>query len=244
MATIRCLGHTFEQIEAVLFDKDGTLANVESYLIRLGETRASFVEDQVPGIKTALLNAFGIREGLIDPAGLIAVGSRYEDEIAAAAYVAATGRGWIEAIATVRAAFDQAQVALSPQVAQTPLLEGAAQLLAQLKAAGLKLGIVSSDSHSAVADFVQHYHMSEISWYCGAAPTTLPKTHPDFLKFACEAMAVHPSATLIIGDSAADLALSSQAAGFIGMTGGWRHPIQIQGATVNIRKLTQVESFS
>jgi phosphoglycolate phosphatase len=228
----------------VLFDKDGTLANVESYLLRLGEARSHFIEAQVPGVKTALLNAFGIREGVIDPTGLIAVGSRYEDEIAAAAYVAATGRGWIEAIATVRTAFDQAAASLSPKVNQTPPLEGATQLLAQLKAAGIKLGIVSSDSHSAVADFVQHYQMSEISWYCGAAPTTLPKTHPDFLKFACEAMAVPSSATLVIGDSAADRLLASQAAGFIGMTGGWQHSPQIVGATVNIRKLTQVESFS
>ncbi|MGC1307200.1 MAG: HAD family hydrolase [Phormidesmis sp.] len=252
MATIRCREHVFKRVEAVLFDKDGTLADVEHYLKMLGAHRLQFIEDRRPGLRANLLQAFGLAEDGIDPAGLMAVGSRAENEVAAAAYVAATGMGWIEAIALVRSAFDAAKVSLSPQVIHTPLLAGAAQLLKQLKTTDIQIGIVSSDSHQAVADFIDHYHLNEIDWYCGASPETLPKTHPGFLKFAGNAMGINPAATLVVGDSAADLALADQgAAGFIGMIGGWQRGVTLRRSPlktanlpiVTIEQLTLLESF-
>ena len=243
MATICCSGHTFEHIQAVLFDKDGTLANVESYLIALGQLRSQLIEAELPGLRPTLLSAFGLKGSAIDPAGLLAVGSRYENEIAAAACIAATGQGWIAAIAIAQKAFQQAASSLAPKVTQTPLLPGALSLLKQLKGAKVKLGIVSSDTHTEVAAFVEHYQLTEVGWYCGAAPDVLPKTHPDFLQVACEAMGVSPAATLVIGDSAADLALARQgSAGFLGMTGGWQQSPQL-GLAIAVAHLAQVESF-
>jgi phosphoglycolate phosphatase len=51
---------------------------------------------------------FGIEGDTLDPTGLMAVGSRRENEIAAAAYIAETGRGWIESLAIARSAFEEA----------------------------------------------------------------------------------------------------------------------------------------
>lgn len=253
MATIQCRGHSFENIQAVLFDKDGTLANVETYLLALGQGRSHFIDTQVPGLQVPILSAFGLHPDSLDPTGLMAVGSRSESKTAAAAYVAAAGYGWIAALNLVENAFQQAAAALPAKVSQTPLMEGTALLLRRLRAAQVKLGIVSSDTHSEVTTFVNHHQLSDVGWYCGTAPETLPKTHPDFLKFACQAMGVNSSATLVVGDSAADLQLAQQgAAGFLGMTGGWQHPPTIEIASnlaanvavVTFDHLSQIESFN
>lgn len=233
MATIRCGEIDFENIQAILFDKDGTLANVERYLGFLGQLRAKNVAVGVDEgdrctflsdlLQSHLLAAFGQGDGWIDPSGLMAVGSREYNEVAAAAYVVAMGKvGWGAALAQVKAAFCKADAVLPLKVAQTPILEGASQLFSALVLADVTLGIVSSDVHREVEAFVDYYNCHEISWYCGASSEYLPKTHPDFLDFACESMGVSPSATLVVGDSASDLALARQgAAGFVAMLGGW-----------------------
>ncbi|MGB3298128.1 MAG: HAD-IA family hydrolase [Phormidesmis sp.] len=232
MATLQCLGHRFENIQAILFDKDGTLADVESYLLALGRSRSQFIHTQVPDLKQPILSTFGLQDDSIDPAGLMAIGSRTENKIAAAAHVAAAGYGWIAALNLVESAFQRAEASLPAKVTQTPLIEGAAPLLRRLRSAQLKLGIVSADAQLEVKNFVDHHQLTDIGWYCGAAPETLPKTHPEFLKLACQSMGVHSSSVVIIGDSAADLQLAQQgAAGFLGMTGGWRHPPIIETAT-------------
>ena len=245
MATIRAQGYAFENIEAVLFDKDGTLANVEQYLCALGWARSHQVNRQISGLAAALLATMGITEQTIDPAGLMAVASRRDNEIAAAACVTATGIGWIEALEIVSTAFVQAEKQLQPKVLQTPIIDGAAVLIDRLKLAGVKVGIVSADIHTEVEAFVEHHHLTKVDWYCGASTSTIAKTHPNFLNFACKALGAPPEQTLVIGDSAGDLAVADRgAAGFLGMVGGWQHPPAIANAKISIQRLCQVECFN
>lgn len=266
MATIRCQEATFENIQAILFDKDGTLADVEGYLTLLAQARARFVNEQLSSVdgdfEDRLLSAFGCRNdvncrgsasGSIAPTGLMAVGSRDHNAVAAAAYVAETGMGWMAALELVETAFQSADKALPVKVTETPPLDGMTELLHSLSVADVNVGIVSSDLYQEVASFIDAYAGGAISWYCGAgAPAGarwLPKTHPDFLQFACEQMSIDPASTLVIGDSAADLALACQgAAGFISMIGGWSAAPKIDCATQSlsvaiITSLQQVEVF-
>lgn len=253
MATIRCGKHSFENISAVVFDKDGTLANVEDYLCRLSRERIHQVVAALPSstdkLAVDLMSAMGISEAGIDPAGLMAIASRSENEIAIAAYVAATGRGWIESKAIVKAAFDRAKSNMPTQSAQTSLLPGGRSLVTQLKSANIKVAIVSADSHGAVGDFIDRYDLAcDIDWYCGCSDATpdvmKDKTAPGVLDYACQSLGSRPCQTLAIGDSMADFALAQQgAAGFIAMVGGWRVPPTIPGAEIIIHRLSQVECF-
>ncbi|MGD1897944.1 MAG: HAD family hydrolase [Phormidesmis sp.] len=253
MATIACQGKTIRSVRAVLFDKDGTLANVESYLTKLGFERSRLVADQLStdrpeaqrlSVESSVLAAFGLSAEALDPAGLLAVGSRYDNEIAAAACLATAGQGWIEAVSATKLAFTAAESLVAPKVEHTPLLPNVKALLHRLQAVGLKIGVVSSDSQVEVEAFVNRYELSEVIWYCGFSVDTLPKTDPNFLQFACDALSAVPSETLVIGDSAADYALANQgAAGFLGMTGGWRAPVRFAAPIVTFFDLIQVEAF-
>jgi phosphoglycolate phosphatase len=76
LVTLQVQDQTFKNIQAIIFDKDGTLANVESYLKSLGQKRARLVDAQVPGVQEPLLMAFGVESTYLNPMGLMAVGSR------------------------------------------------------------------------------------------------------------------------------------------------------------------------
>ncbi|MEM9092960.1 MAG: HAD family hydrolase, partial [Cyanobacteria bacterium P01_F01_bin.53] len=82
MVALCCNDIGFKNIEAVLFDKDGTLADSHAFLKKLAGTRAYLLEQQVPGVADSLMAAFGCQGEAYDPAGLMAVGTRYENEIA------------------------------------------------------------------------------------------------------------------------------------------------------------------
>ncbi|MBD2080851.1 HAD family hydrolase [Leptolyngbya sp. FACHB-17] len=60
MASIFCNGVRFDAIRAVIFDKDGTLADSRQYLWHLGEKRADAI---VQALKTASFGKFWLRPG-------------------------------------------------------------------------------------------------------------------------------------------------------------------------------------
>ena len=110
MTTIRCLDYLFDSVQAVLFDKDGTLANVETYLRDLGYARSQFISAHLPAsnapkLRSAVLSAFGLSADRLDPAGMLAVGSRYENEVAVATCLAIAGSGWVDAVKRSKEAF-------------------------------------------------------------------------------------------------------------------------------------------
>ncbi|MEO0456479.1 MAG: HAD family hydrolase [Cyanobacteria bacterium P01_A01_bin.114] len=234
---ICCNGVQFANIQAVIFDKDGTLAQVDTFLGQLGQLRCQQLVRLIPDIQTSVLDSFGLTHDAgsvhsstysIDPAGLLAVGSRFENVVAIAAHVAATGRGWLEALDIVETAFFNADQALPLKAPLTPPVPGARELLAQLKAAQLKLGLLSSDTQTHVESFAEtHQLASYFSCLQGVSQAFPVKTHPQFLAQACRTLQVDPTKVLVIGDSAADQSIAAHTAGFIGVTGGWSRSFEI-----------------
>lgn len=239
MATIRCRNVTFSNIAAVIFDKDGTLADSHAYLRNLGMRRSRLIDAKIPGVGEPLLMAFGVSDR-INPAGLMAVGSRRDNEIAAAAYIAETGRDWMEALAIAQATFAEADRYLHPKAPQTPLFPGSLELLRSLRSANIKIAILSADTTVNVQAFVQHYAI-EVDAAIGT-DDNLGKPNPQFLNQAGDAIGVAPAQMLVVGDSIADieLARSAGAAGAIGVTWGWTAAQSI-GADVAIDQFSQIE---
>jgi phosphoglycolate phosphatase len=159
LATIKCRNITFSHIQAILFDKNGTLEDSEAYLRSLGQKGARMIDAQIPGIGEPLLMAFGINGDRLDPAGLIAVASRKETEVAAAAYIAETGRGWFESLKIARQALAEAEKYVNKT--PSPLFPGSLEVLKSLSAAGLKLGILSAATTQDVQKFVITHHLRD-----------------------------------------------------------------------------------
>ncbi len=246
MVTIRCKNFTFEGIEAVLFDKDGTLANSEAYLRSLAQRRSRLIDAQIPGVQEPLLLAFGIEGVRINPAGLMAVGTRRENEIAAAAYVAETGKDWIEALQIVQSAFQEADRYGAEKAKNTPLIPGSRELIQRLSNAGLKLAILSSDSIEQVTAFVNLFDLKSYFLTArGVDEQFLEKSDPDLLAQIFATLKVQPEKILMIGDSRLDAQIARDIgmAGFIGFLSGWSSLVVIPGVELTIHDFAEIEIF-
>ncbi len=223
-----------------MFDKNGTLEDSEVYLRSLAQKVARMVDAQVPGIGEPLLMAFGIDGTILDPAGLIAVASRRETEVAAAAYIAETGKGWFESLKIARQALEEAEKYIGKT--PSPLFVGSLEVLKSLKEAGLKLGILSAASTSEVVNFVKNHQLNDYIQLEMGVDEGPSKPDPVLFIQACQKLGVEPSATLMVGDSAGDMQMAQNAgaAGCVGIT--WiGHSGNVLGADVVIHQLEEIQ---
>ena len=186
--------------------------------------------------------AFGINGDSLDPTGLLAVGSRRETEIAAAAYIAETGRGWLESLALARRAFEEADRYIG--TVPSPLFVGSLEVLKYLSEAGLKLGILSAASTERVRAFALRHQLQDyVQLQMGVDSAELSKPNPALFLQACQTLGVEPGATLMVGDSAGDIemARNAGAAGCIGICWGKLVAAHLQTADVAIASLDQIQ---
>ncbi|APB35131.1 HAD family hydrolase [Gloeomargarita lithophora Alchichica-D10] len=226
MATLAFNGVKFSQIQAVIWDKDGTLADTVEYWRLVGHQRVRRLDAQIPGVGVPLQAAFGLTDSTLEPGGLLAVGSRYENEIAAAAYIAEQGKDWRTALALAQEVFRQVEQEC-PGIKTIPIRTGGKEILSQLQQAGCKQAILSADLSVNVTAFVQHNQLEDwLDYYTGidVGPT---KPDPEPLYQTCTALGLAPAQVVMVGDSPVDLEMARRAgcAGAIGVSWGF-HPAQ------------------
>lgn len=242
--TIACEDLKFDDITAVIFDKDGTLENSGGYWRLVGSERARLIDAQIPGVGEPLMMAFGIIDDILDPQGLMAVGSRKENEIAAAAYIAETGRSWYESRKIAKSVFSE--VAESKYLTKTaklaPLYDDVQETLESLGNKGLKIGILSADSTKEVKNFVTNHQLQDYIQLCLGSNQEMSKPDPRLFRQACEALKVAPEQTLMVGDTEVDMAMAktAKAAGTIGIR---RHQIRLDLADVEIDTLLKIQAL-
>jgi phosphoglycolate phosphatase len=237
---IKCKNVTFANIRAILFDKNGTLEDSEAFLRSHAQKTARIIDAQVPGVGEPLLMAFGVNGDTLDLAGLMSVASRHETEVAAAAYIAETGRGWFESLEIARQALDEAEKYLGNTPA--PLFPGSVELLNTLSQAGLKLGILSAATTVEVRNFVTHHQLNDYLQLQTGVDGGVSKPDPILFLQACQSLGVEPNTTLMVGDSVGDMqmAKNANAAGCIGIT--WIGKLDnVKGADVVINQLNEIQ---
>jgi len=250
--TVRCGDRWFTAIQGVLFDKDGTLAQVEIFLARLAALRWRCLVDLVPVAaewRSWFEAGFGIDRQGVAPDGLLAIASRRDNEIAAAAYLTALGLCWPEALRAVQIAFVRADRLLLTdesgslawvKAEQTPALEDGINLLKWCWSLGLRVGVLSSDTIDAVEAFCNRYCPAvtlHLAW--GADATNFKKPDPALFAQACQVLGCSPARVLMVGDATSDMAMAKAAgaAGTIGVTWGWQRVPVIQDADALLSSL-------
>ena len=233
----------FENIAAVIFDKDGTLENSLAFWRGVGTERARTIDAQIPGVGEPLMMAFGILDDTLDPQGLMAVGSRRENEIAAAAYIAETGKSWYEARNIAQSAFTEVERSqyLTKTAESAPLFDDVKPTLKTLIDAGLKIGVLSVDSTAGVQSFVSNHQLKDSIHLCLGVDDDLSKPDPQLFLKACKSLEVLPEQTVMVGDTSNDtiMAKKANAAGAIGLC---RYQnISLESADVLINSLLEIQ---
>jgi phosphoglycolate phosphatase len=172
----------------------------------------------------------------------MAVGSRRENTIAAAAYIAEMGRGWFESLQVAETAFAEADKYLQARAETSPLFTGSLEVLQELAAAGLKLGILSADSTANVEAFVQRHQLADYIQLAMGSDLGLAKPDAALFLEACRALAVAPAFTLMVGDALGDMAMARQAgaAGTVGICWGKPEAAHLETADATISQLEQL----
>lgn len=246
MIQVYCGSQSLLGIEAILFDKDGTLADSAPFLKRLAQARSQRCVDAVghhlasppSQLVERLLAVLGVDENRLDPDGLMATGSRQSNvEAVAEELLKASVVSEAEIYALVAEQFALADRDLGPKVPYTPPFPGTQAMLQRLSQGKIKLGILSSDSPANIEEFLRYYDLRPwVDDWQGTEPGDTPKPAPDLLYRLCQRMAVDPCRVLVVGDSWVDQALAIQAgtAGFIAVSESWGRP-PVAGATLILR---------
>lgn len=242
---LRCGDRLLTGVQALIFDKDGTLANSEAYLTQLVLARQAAIAAHVPTLDDRLLRSWGYLDGQLDPAGLMAIGSRQENLIAAAAAIAAEGYPWPRSIAIATSAFAESDAVCNHKAQQTPPLEGVLELLDQAKQLGLKIAIISADRDREIQAFLDCYQLTdqvELFWGSDRQPS---KPDPAALRIVCQQLGVEPQAAVMIGDADTDLRMAAGAnVPAIAAAWGWSQPPQFEEAAPVAAILSDVQFWA
>ena len=243
LVTINCREIKFSNIEAIIFDKDGTLQNSQKFLQDLARSRAKAIDAKISGIGNRLLIAFGVSNKKIDPTGLMAVGSYQENAIAAAAYIASEGYSWFEAKSIALSAFKRAEKYLQNRTETAPIFNGSEETLKYLSRSGLKLGILSADSTAGVKSFVEHNQLSQYIQLTMGVDGEISKPNPALFLQACQSLQVEPKSTIMVGDSQGDIEMAKKAGagGAIGICWGNSFAPHLAAADITISQLDEIK---
>lgn len=231
------IGPVNQPIQAVLFDKDGTLSISEPMLHALAEARVfhclqllrerhpELAAERLTECDDLLRRAYGLEAGGVHPAGTTAVASRSHNLISTATALAQVGLGWPEALALSEAVFETTD-ALHGQGSQhrpqaTDNLHG---LMEQLSAAGVRCAVISNDEMAGIQAFLAAEQLSGFFQACWSAEHSPRKPDPAAVHALCAELGVPASACALIGDANSDLRMARTAGVpvVLGYTAAWR----------------------
>ncbi|WP_416885515.1 HAD family hydrolase [Marinospirillum sp.] len=222
MALIR-IGQQTYQVEALLFDKDGTLLNLNALWCRWLDALVARLNlepiSSLPLSPVAFDLALGVsntEQGrTIDPTGPLAIGSM-DDVLTILAQVLyqQAGLGWNDALRCVHQARWMAEAELNWAEWIQPLA-GVQSWIAAAQAAGLRLGVVTSDDQASALAHLKVLQLDQaMSVVIGHDQVEQGKPFPQMVERACQQLGVLPEQTLLFGDSNGDMQMA-QAAGLL-----------------------------
>ena len=223
-------------IEAVLFDKDGTMSLSEPMLQTLAEARVfhclqtidrQLATERGRELSDLLRRAYGLTDAGIHPAGTTAVASRDHNLISTATALAMVGLGWPEALDISELVFARTDALHGQGSQERPRpTEGLEELLMRLRQAGILCAVISNDHREGIHAFLGAHGLGAHFQACWSAEHRPCKPHPDAVHGLCAELGVPAARCALIGDANSDLRMA-RAAGIpvvLGYRAGWRLP--------------------
>ncbi len=230
------VGTADQDIRAVLFDKDGTLAVSEPILQTLAEARVfhcqqllSHHHPELPETAKAdlhqlLQRAYGIDAEGVHPAGTTAVASRQHNLISTATALAQIGLGWPEALDLSERVFSHTDhLHHGPNTPVAQATAGLHKLVGRLTSLGILCAVISNDELAGIEAFLTKQRLDRHFQACWSAEHTPCKPDPRAVHALCEHLGIEPSQCALIGDANSDLRMA-RAAGIsvvLGYTAAW-----------------------
>lgn len=231
MAELLLRGQGLGDVQAVLFDKDGTLSISEPQLLTLAKARVFLCLQRVePGLRPELERllqlAYGLRPlpgqadarpAAICPAGITAVASRDHNLIACATALVQVGLGWPEALALSEQVFAEADGADARRAAAgtargtSATTEGLLDWLEQLRAAGVCCAVISNDDIAGIEHFLASHGLEPYFAGFWSAEHRPRKPDPAAVHGLCAALGVAAEHCALIGDANSDLRMAVEA---------------------------------
>lgn len=216
MPQLTAQGVTYD-IDAILFDKDGTLLNFGDLWIGWFDQLVSTVNHQLPSHQQlshhALYPKVGIypEQRLWDPTGPLTIGSLDDIATILALSLFEARVAWNDATQITQDAMTTLAQQLDWPSCVTPV-EGLIDFVTRASHAGVRMGVVTSDDkqnadlHLSILSLTDHFPV-----VLGHDQVARGKPYPDMALAACQQLDVLPQRTLIIGDSNGDMAMGKDA---------------------------------
>jgi len=210
MGKVRVNGQLYD-IDAILFDKDGTLLDFGSLWIGWSERLLQIISDKVEDeCQTDFLAeklGFSKGENTWDPKGPLAIGSMQDIVTILSAELYQQGIPWNQAFQLVNESYRELESAF-PYKEHLKPIKGLREFLSQAEQKLIKMAVVTSDN---LAKAEEHLEALGIDGYfssvMGHDLVEYGKPFPDMAEVALKELSVPPERTLIIGDSNGDMLL-------------------------------------
>ncbi|RUL55884.1 HAD family hydrolase [Lysinibacillus antri] len=200
----------------VFFDKDGTLIDLFSIWIPWSKSVYLYItnslEEPFPLSEREFIMKLGVNEDemSIDITSPLAIGSILESQIITAFILYENGIRWDQAMTIAKGAMDFANE--QKKVLEVKLLPGVYELLRQLKANGIKMGVVTADITSNAVYMLEKVQLSHFfDFIYGSDLVENSKPSPDLAYLAAERHHINLSKVIMIGDSNADMRFAKNA---------------------------------
>ena len=244
-------------VKLIIFDKDGTLSNSESYLSELAKNRIRFSEKKLTQlkinkikiwlIKRSLKYLYGLETNYLSANAIMAIASKDQNIISTATIFSLFGIDWSKSLCLSHQIFDEVEIFLSHQKEYSqppkPLITGARDLLISLKDKEVSLALMTNDTKEGVKEFISTNKLEGIFDYLWSSENKPSKPNPMAVIELCKRMNLHPSECALISDADTDLGMAKEAdiPIVIGFTGGWKIPPSLTERQFIIKKLNELK---
>ena len=225
MTLVRAGERAFE-VEGVVFDKDGTLVDLDAYW---GRAARRWIE-MASGGESRLAEVLRRELGYDDARGALLRDGPFSrstlQDLADLTVRLLVSWGVPSSDAQARAeAARRAAIAVAGEAPVVPIGD-VAGTLSRLREAGLRLAVATADDHEAAERGLAALGVRGlIDLVVGGDDDAPPKTDPRLLRWVAARLGTSPSRLLVVGDAELDRRMATEAAGFVAVaTGGALHP--------------------